>query len=235
MSIRIFVAAACCFALLPAGASAQQVGGGVKAGVTLGDLTNITDPLDLPGAGTALRVGYAVGGFLAIRFDNGLSVQPEVLFTQKGVRLDLGQDTVAADLKFKVDYLDVPVLARYTFGKGVRGYVFAGPSFDFKLSAKAESDIAGESDEEDFSEELEDFEFAIVFGGGIEFGPLLLEARWSEGLTNIVRTDSTRRRSTSRHARTSSFSASGSDGIARDFEGRNLNIPAPHLFLEVPR
>jgi len=28
--------------------------------------------------------------------------------------------------------------ARYTFGKVVRGYLFAGPSFDFKVSAKVE-------------------------------------------------------------------------------------------------
>jgi len=26
----------------------------------------------------------------------------------------------------------------------------------------------------------------MVFGGGIEVGPLLLEARWSEGLTNLA-------------------------------------------------
>jgi hypothetical protein len=25
----------------------------------------------------------------------------------------------------------------------------------------------------------------VVFGGGVEFGPLLLEARWSEGLSNL--------------------------------------------------
>jgi hypothetical protein len=185
MSIRSLVIAACCIAILPFGAAAQQVGGGVKGGLSLGDFRNITDELEDPGATTALRIGYAVGGFLAIRFDNGFSLQPEVIYTQKGVKVDLGEDTIVADIKFKADYLDVPILARYTFGKGLRGYVFAGPSLDFKLNAKVESDILGESDEEDISDDVESFEFAVVVGGGIEIGPLLLEARWSEGLTNL--------------------------------------------------
>ena len=33
---------------------------------------------------------------------------------------------------------------------------------------------------------MESFEAAVVLGGGIEIGPLLVEARWSEGLTNIL-------------------------------------------------
>lgn len=189
MSIRTLVATACLVALLPSGAAAQNIGGGVKGGLSLGDFRNLAEQLDEPGADAALKVGYAVGGYLAIRFDKGFSIQPEVLYTQKGVKFDFGQDTVDADVSFKADYLDVPILARYTFGKGLRGYVLAGPSLDFKLNAKVHTNILGESDDQDISEDVEDFEFAIVFGGGIEIGPLLLEARWSEGLTDIVKPD----------------------------------------------
>jgi hypothetical protein len=189
MSKRALVAAACFIAFLPFGAAAQSVGFGVKGGLALGDVPHFAEEIDVAGAKTELRIGYAAGGFLAIRFDNGFSIQPEVLYTQKGVKVDLGQGAVVADVRIKADYLDVPVLARYTFGKGLRGYVFAGPSLDFKLSAKQEMDFLGESEEEDISDEVEDFEFAVVFGGGIELGPLLLEARWSEGLTNLAKAD----------------------------------------------
>jgi len=185
MSIRTLVVTACCVALLPVGAAAQGVGGGVKGGLTLADIPNSLDAFDEPGVSTSLRVGFAAGGFLSIRFGGGFSIQPEVLFTQKGVKLEVSDGALSGDVKYQADYLDVPVLARVTFGKGVRGYLFAGPSFDIKLNAKMKIGIMGQSEEEDISDDVEDFEFAVVFGGGVEFGPLLLEARWSEGLSNL--------------------------------------------------
>jgi hypothetical protein len=186
MSVRALVATACFIALLPLGATAQSIGGGVKGGVALGDLPKFADLVDEPGLDSSLRIGYAAGGFLAIRFDGGFSIQPEVLYTQKGVKLGFSESGMTSDVKIKAEYLDVPVLARYTFGKGVRGYVFGGPSFDFKLSAKTSVGFLGQTQEEDMSEDVEDFELALVFGGGVELGPILLEARWSEGLTNVA-------------------------------------------------
>jgi hypothetical protein len=185
MSIRVLVATAALIAFLPFGAAAQQVGGGVKGGLSLGDVPKFADEIYM-GANTSLRAGFAAGGFIAIRFDNGFSLQPEVLYTQKGVKIDYSDDSMSADLRYKADYIDIPVLARYTFGKGVRGYVFAGPSFDFQLNTKVTTTFFEQSGEQDVSEDVEDFEFALVFGGGIELGPLLLEARWSEGLTNLA-------------------------------------------------
>jgi hypothetical protein len=189
MCIRAIVVAACCIALLPVGAAGQQVGGGVKGGLSLGDIPRFADELDVSEGNSSLLIGWAVGGFLAIRFEGGFSLQPEVLYTQKGVKFEVRESGEAFNVKYKGDYLDIPVLARYTFGKGVRGYVFAGPSFDFKLNAKVTIDALGQADDEDLSDEVEPFEFALVFGGGVELGPVLLEARWSEGLTNIAKSD----------------------------------------------
>lgn len=186
MATRVIVVVACALALVPSGAVAQSVGGGVKAGVALGDVPKISEEVDdLQIVDTTYRTGFAVGGFIAWRFDSGFAIQPEVLYTQKGVKVTAREAGVSADLRVKTDFLDVPVLARYTFGKVVRGYVFAGPSFDFKMSAKMEVKALGTSEEEDLSEDVESFEFAFVFGGGVEFGPVLLEARWSEGLTDL--------------------------------------------------
>jgi hypothetical protein len=185
MNIRALVATVCCITLLPLGAAAQSVGGGVKGGLALADVPNSLDNFDEPGASTSLRVGFAAGGFLTFRVGGGFSIQPEVLFTQKGVKLEVGDGALSGDVKYQADYLDVPILARVTFGQGVRGYLFAGPSFDIKLNAKMKVGIMGQAEEEDISDEVEDFEFAVAFGGGVELGPLLLEARWSEGLSNL--------------------------------------------------
>lgn len=180
---RAFVLAASVVAVLPCGAAAQQVSGGVKAGLAMGDIPNVEQVLSIEGIQTAWRTGFAAGGFVLVHWQNGLGIQPEVLYTQKGVKVEGDGD--AGQVRVKTDFIDVPLLARYTFGKGVRGYLFGGPSFNFKVSAKLKESLLGQSDEEDISSDVETFEFALVVGGGIEFGPILFEARLSEGLTNI--------------------------------------------------
>jgi len=183
--VRALFLAACVIVVLPRSAAAQQIGGGVKAGVTLGDIPNLDQVLAITEVGTSQRIGFAVGGFLMVRWTNGFAIQPEVLYTQKGVKIDVSGDLGQA--RVKTDFLDVPILARYTIGKGVRGYLFAGPSLDFKLSAKIKADVLGASQEEDISSDVKSFEFAVVVGGGVELGPILLEARWSEGLTDLAK------------------------------------------------
>jgi hypothetical protein len=188
MMIRLLAVSACVLALIPAEGAAQSVGGGIKGGLSLGDVPEVGNVLDVEGFDTSLRTGFAVGGFLTWRFESGFAIQPEVLYTQKGVKLTFVEDSLSVDGEVKADFVDVPVLARYTFGQGgTRGYVFAGPSFDFKVNAKVKASAMGMSEEEDLDDEVESFEFALVFGGGVEFGPVLLEARWSEGLTNLAK------------------------------------------------
>jgi hypothetical protein len=189
MTIRLLAVSACVLALIPAEGAAQSVGGGIKGGLSLGDVPEVGNVLDVEGFDTSLRTGFAVGGFLTWRFESGFAIQPEVLYTQKGVKLTFDTEFFdAVDGEVEADFVDVPVLARYTFGQGgTRGYVFAGPSFDFKVNAKAKASAMGVSEEEDLDDQVEGFEFALVFGGGVEFGPVLLEARWSEGLTNLAK------------------------------------------------
>jgi len=188
MFVRPLAVSVCVLALIPAGGAAQSVGGGVKAGLSLGDIPEVGDVLEVGNFDTSLRTGFAVGGFLTWQFEGGFALQPEVVYVQKGVELTFVEDSVSVDGEVETDFVDVPVLARYTFGQGgARGYVFAGPSFDFKVNAKAKASVMGEAEEEDLDDEVESFEFALVFGGGVEFGPVLLEARWSEGLTNLAK------------------------------------------------
>jgi hypothetical protein len=186
MSVRAIVVTVCLVTLLPGVAAAQSIGGGVKGGVSLADVPNITGGVDAARDILERRIGYAVGGFVAIGVGFGFSIQPEALYTQKGVGASAPGGTASSEFKLKADYVDVPILGRFTFGKGLRGYVFAGPSLNFLISAKAKSGFFGTASETDVSEDMESFEAALVLGGGIEIGPLLVEARWSEGLTNIL-------------------------------------------------
>jgi len=186
MSVRAIVVMVCLVTILPGVGAAQSIGVGVKGGVSLADVPNFADGVDAASDVLDRRIGYAVGGFVALGLGNGFSIQPEALYTQKGMGASAPGGTASTEFELKADYVDVPLLARFTFGKGLRGYVFAGPSLNFLISAKAKSGSSEDGPETDVSEDMESFEAALVLGGGIEVGPLLVEARWSEGLTNIL-------------------------------------------------
>lgn len=185
MSIRARLVTAAALIVLPCGAAAQGLSIGVKAGVTSGDIPSISSSLDDFGGSTSARIGYAAGGFVMVPLVGGISIQPEVLYTQKGVRFDEGP--AETNVRIKLDFVDVPILARYTFGQVIRGYLIAGPSLNFNVSATASAGFLGLSGDDDISDDVESVEVAFVFGGGIELGPVLLEARLSEGLTDLAK------------------------------------------------
>ncbi|MDO6392461.1 porin family protein [Pontibacter sp. BT731] len=61
--------------------------------------------------------------------DNFLSIQPEVLYSMKGA------ETSADDVKWKINYLDVPVLARVNAGPL---YFEAGPQVSFRVGGEVD-------------------------------------------------------------------------------------------------
>jgi len=167
--------------LAPTSVAAQPVGGGFKGGVIFADLPNLDQVIE-NSMGTSMRTGFAFGGFLT--FGERFVLQPEVLYAQKGATAE----EFGLELKVEIAMLEVPVLARYNFGTGsTRGYVFGGPSFNFKLDAVMKAEFEGEEEEEDLDDDVESFEFAIVVGAGVEFGPVLVEGRFSEGFTDLAK------------------------------------------------
>ncbi len=85
------------------------------------------------------------GAVADLPISGGFSIQPEFLYTTKGFALGEGLDAplfgvdvpigVRAETKFR--YVEVPLLAKYTFGRGpVQGYVVAGPTFGYATSGQ---------------------------------------------------------------------------------------------------
>src|SRR5678816_1846395 len=72
-------------------------------------------------------VAFHAGGLVRIKFDH-LVLQPEVLFSTQGAKLDDG--TTEAD--YKISYVNVPIMLQWQF-KG-SFYIEAGPQAGFKVS-----------------------------------------------------------------------------------------------------
>jgi hypothetical protein len=115
-------------------AQAQGLHFGIKAGANLanlsGDLTNQDQYKN--------RWGFQAGALLNIGIlpDNFLSIQPEVLYSQKGYKYGGGQTTFLGQTyvntgSVRYDYLDVPVMVRLRFSSV---FVEAGPQYSYLLN-----------------------------------------------------------------------------------------------------
>lgn len=171
----------------PAVALAQAPSFGLKGGLNMAGFggERILD--------SDFRSGLTVGAFAAIPLSEAVSIQPEVVFSQKGARRaaydydDMPQDTDAPPFGAHISertshqYLEVPVLVRFSpspSGVSVRPIFFAGPSVGFLLGVEEVHDT-------DYTEHLNSMEFGLILGGGVEFGRISLDARYNLGLSAV--------------------------------------------------
>ncbi len=167
--------------------AAEEIYGGIKGGVNIAN--NSWDPEDSELQDS--RTGMSLGGYVGIPVSRTFAVQPEALFTMKGDSED------ASDASTKLNYIEVPVLARAQFmhDASARPSIYAGPTVGFNISANAEFDDGTGSVEEDIKDEVNPIDFGVAFGGGLDIpisngkNTIGLDVRYTMGLNNINDSD----------------------------------------------
>ncbi len=158
-----------------------------KAGVTLSKFGG-EDVED-----AKFNLGFTLGlGFNLPVGDGPISVQPELNFVQKGTKAE--EDGESA--KMTLNYLEVPVLIKATFGEATKFYVNAGPSLGLGLGGKlkasegpisAEVDVKfgdGDDDEVVYIEKKTDF--GLQLGGGVIIAEkVMIDLRYGLGLSSL--------------------------------------------------
>ncbi|HEX6889112.1 MAG TPA: porin family protein [Chryseolinea sp.] len=159
--------------LLGAVAYGQGISGGIKAGLNLANQTfsgngYTTSPSFLP--------GIHGGAYVTWMFTEHLGLQPEVLYSAQGAK--------SGDQKYKVNYVNVPVLVRYSVNDLLSFH--AGPQFGVLTSAKFTSG----SSEQDMKDQVKGSDIGIAAGVGIDL-PMKLNfsLRFIQGISNINDTD----------------------------------------------
>ena len=164
--------------ILPPPASGQEIG--VKAGVNFASLT----PEEDEEPDISRRVGAVGGAWVRTPPTARFSFQVEGLFSEKGVKFESGGFGAEVALR----YIEVPLLARAGFGassSAVRGFVVGGVAPAFKVSARGKSTFDGQEQSTDIGDEISALDFGLVAGAGLEFGRVLVEARYTYGLPHI--------------------------------------------------
>jgi len=153
---------------------------GVKAGVNFANLDFDADDVNLS---FDRRTALVAGGFVLWPVRDTFGLQVEGLFTQKGAKIE--DDGIEGSIK--LDFFEVPVLARFSVPSSTRTsfHLFAGPSFGFRLRARSEAESEGESEDLDISDDVAGFDLGLVVGAGVEFGRIIVDGRYTHGLTNL--------------------------------------------------
>ncbi|MFV5692305.1 porin family protein [Flavobacterium sp. LT1R49] len=145
---------------------------GVKAGLNISSITNA----DQDGMNSKSLVGFHVGFFGEFMISNEFSIQPELLYSTQGVKLEVDGDK--GDLK--LDYINVPVMAKYYIADAFS--LELGPQIGFLVSSKAKS--GGESI--DVKDDTKSIDVSLGFGANYNFAEkFMLGARYNLGLTRV--------------------------------------------------
>jgi len=189
MKHRFLVAAIAALIVLGGGAAAGELSFGAKAGLMVADITET--PSDWAQEKSS-KIGFAGGVFANYAFDERFSVQPELLYTQRGVTDNLYDGFVAVDLTASFDYVELPVLLKYAFplGGSFKPFICAGPCVAFTLSSELELSASVLSATVDFSSLTHVTDFLLVAGAGFEVpvgkASLVFDARFTRGFTNVI-------------------------------------------------
>ncbi|MDN3672166.1 porin family protein [Flavobacterium branchiarum] len=148
-------------------ANAQETKFGVKGGLNVTNFAggNYYDAKSL--------VGFHVGGFAEIKIIKRLAIQPELLFSTQGAKMKFPGES---DFNSKLNYLNVPVLAKFFVTKEFT--VEAGPQIGFLLSAK--------QDGENAKDLYKTTDLGFNFGAGYSFTEnVFVNIRYTVGVSNV--------------------------------------------------
>lgn len=156
-----------------------QVNFGVKAGFNLANMNSNSSSKSIPAFHAGIIADAAINDFL--------SVQPNLLFTGKGVKYDFVGFTSITHIY----YVELPILikAHANLG-GIDIYGLAGPAIGFGVAANNKSSLTDESVKLTFGSGLEDsfkpLDLGVMFGAGIETeSGLLFGVSYDLGLSDM--------------------------------------------------
>jgi hypothetical protein len=162
------------FALLLLGSfivmRAQDTHFGLKAGLNISSL-DVQRGVDYDA-----KAGFHIGGLAHMHLSPHFAAQPEIVFSTQG-----GKD---GDVKWKINYINVPVLLQYMAGGGFR--LQTGPQLGFAVSSKVENGDV----EINNNDAVKTFDFSWAFGASYIGAPGLgVDARFNLGISNIYEPD----------------------------------------------
>lgn len=201
--LALFTSAASILCLCSVSFSQVPFRAGIQAGANFANL-RYSEPLNVQNAGPHSKTGIVAGAILEMRVYDILFLIAEPRYIQKGtsfggfrvVHPSIPHQTGIANLVYRYDYFELPVLLKARFSVGpVSPFVFAGPSTGFLVSSRVSfeqefSKGARVVQSSDFKQYTRTIDFGIDVGIGFEVSLYrsltgFTTTRYSRGLLDI--------------------------------------------------
>lgn len=149
-------------------------------------------------------VGLQAGLAFDVAPQSMISIQPELLYIQKGGKVAYGLDeNNRIENRYYYNYLEVPVLAKLKLGIGENRtgiFLLAGPYVGMAFSGKVKQKVTflGQTttsedkftfDNDDPDERNRRLDWGLSFGGGLKVGAIYVDLRYNLGINNLVDND----------------------------------------------
>ncbi len=133
-----------------------------------------------------MLTGFHLGLVAEMPINELLSFQPEFLYSRKGAELKYDNFFAEGSAKFRLDYIEVPLLLRMNLIPNLS--IQAGPYVAYMISADIKNDSSNDAFDSLTDLDTNDFnKFDYGLSGGVEFdlNSIGIGARYNYGLANI--------------------------------------------------
>lgn len=154
---------------------------GIKGGLNVSNL--YVDDVDDENP----RFGFHAGVYAQLLSSDVFALQPEILFSTKGTRTEYNSALADGDIKFNLNYLELPVLAVFKLGDAAEIHV--GPYFSYLLSANVDVDGDIDGYEDLDRDNFNAWDYGLAAGIGFNLGNAQIGARYNYGLQKLANSD----------------------------------------------
>ena len=143
---------------------------GIRGGVNFASFSDSKQEVD------SRRIGLMAGAYAVVPISGtAFSIQPEVLYTQKGAGIN--------DVEIHFSYLEVPLLARVnlTSKRKLKPHLYLGPSVSFNLNAEEDPPAQG-GDIPLAKERANNVVYGLAAGGGMNINRINIGLRYNYDL-----------------------------------------------------
>ncbi len=183
-SVLFIVALISVFAIEKADAQTTKRAG-IKGGLNVSNLyiDNINDE--------NARIGFNLGIYGQVLSSDFAALQLELLYSTKGTHATYNAGPLNQEVKYNLNYLDLPVLAAIKLGESAEIHLGGYASYLLNANISYSGDLANGTDEID-KDQLKSYDFGLAGGIGFNFGAVQIGGRYNYGLVKIADTNAAR-------------------------------------------
>lgn len=167
---------------------AQESSVGIKGGLNLSTIS--TDE----GSDKNLKPGFHIGVFNKIALSESIALQPELLFSTKGLKINYDESLIAdGETRFNTNYIDLPIYMALNLSRAFQ--IQFGPYVSYLVSANIETDAEVfdffqiDSNDELDRKNFNAIDYGVAAGVSFDLDPLIIGVNYSLGLNAVAMED----------------------------------------------